>query len=57
LNHPARIQKELERMDVFIKHSRPRFADGGWKLKPSRLELADYIVWKLEASRSRPRGG
>ena len=47
LTHPARVQKELERVSLLnsesqrLKHSRPRVAEGGWKLKPSRSALAE----------------
>ena len=47
LNHPVRVQKELERVNLFssksqrLKHSRPRLADRGWKRKPSRSRLAE----------------
>ena len=43
LNHSAITQKELERSSSLssksqrLAHSRPKLADAGWKLKPSRL--------------------
>lgn len=48
LERPARVQKELERVSLSsgksrrLKHSRPRLADRGWKLKPLRSRLAEF---------------
>ena len=61
-SQPASIQRELKRLrlcsstSLRLKLSRPRLADRGWNLKPSRSRLMDYwIVWLLRASRCRSR--
>ena len=55
-------QEELEGMSLFssksqgLKHSRPKLADGGWKLKPSRSGIAeDQIAQRIEARDSQKK--